>query len=93
MLSLIYRKVLVIEVIRWVRKWIEVLVEEDSIFEGWVFQREGGERMGIKYVEEWFHKALMELQVRGVGLIPERVNVADNMILRILFSRGSTTEV
>ena len=80
-----------IEVRRWVGRLLEVLVDENSILEGWVFQREVGERMGIQYLEEGFCEALRELQERGVGLIPEGVDVRMNMILRRSFRRGSTT--
>ena len=49
--------------------------------------------MGVQYLEEVFHEALMELQAREVGLIPDVFEVGENMILRILLSRGSTNEV
>ena len=65
----------VIEVRKWVVRWIELLVYEDSLLEVWVFQMEGGGRMGIQYLEEGFHEALGEIQVRDVGFIPKGVNV------------------
>ena len=49
--------------------------------------------MGIKYLEESFYEALRELQARGVGLIPEGVNVGENMTLRRALWRGSSPEV
>ena len=66
-------------------------MEQDRRLEGWVFQRDGGYSMGIQYLEEGFHEALRELQTREVGLIPEGVNVGENMSLRRLLRRGSTT--
>ena len=67
-------------------------MEEEIRAEGWVFQREGGDRMGIQYLEEGFHEELRELQAREVGLIPDGVYVGDNMSLMRLLRRGFTTE-
>ena len=39
------------------------------------FQREGGESMGIQYLEQGFHEALRELQMILVGLILEGVDI------------------
>ena len=72
----------------WVGRWIDVLVEEDRRLEGWMFQREGGERICIQYLEEVFYEALRELQVREVGLIPEGVDNGENMSLRRALKRG-----
>ena len=49
--------------------------------------------MGIQDMEEFFNEALREIQARELGLIPEAVDIWDNMSLRILLSIWSTTEV
>ena len=54
----------VIEIRTWVGRWIEVLVEKDNSLEIWVFQKEGVERMGVQYLEEYFHDALFYIQAR-----------------------------
>ena len=42
--------------------WLYVLVYDEIQLEGWIFQREGGKRMGIQYLEESFNDASRELQ-------------------------------
>ena len=49
--------------------------------------------MGIQDMEEFFNEALREIQARELGLIPEAVDIWDNMSLRILLSIWSTTEL
>ena len=49
-----------IEVRKWVGRWLELLVEEDGWLEGWVFQREGGERLMILYLYEVFQEGFQE---------------------------------
>ena len=58
-----------------------------------MFQREGGDRMGIQYLEGDFHGALRDLQERQVGLTPEGFDVRENMSFRRSLNRGSTPEV
>ena len=41
-----------ISVKRWVRRWLEVIVEEDERLQGWVFQRDNGETMGIQDLDK-----------------------------------------
>ena len=44
-------------------------------------------------MEECFHDAFRELQMREVDIIPLGVDVGEDMSLWGLFRRGSTTEV
>ena len=88
MLPLVDIKELGIEVRRWVGIWIEVSMEGYRLLEGWLFQRDKGERMGIQYTEEGLHEALIKMQMREVGITIEGVDVGEDRSLRILLSKG-----
>ena len=47
--------------------------------------------MGSSIYKEVFHEALIELKAREVGLIPEGVDIRDDLSLMRLLSKGSTT--
>ena len=49
--------------------------------------------MGSNIYEEVFHEALIELKARELGLIPEGVNVGENISFSRLLSRGTTMEM
>ena len=83
----------VIEVRKWVGGWLEMLLEEDVRLEGWVFQREGGERLIIQDLDEGFQEGLGGLQAGGEGLIPAGVDTDKDMSLRRSLRKESTTEV
>ena len=66
-----------------------MLVEQDGRLESWVFHREGGERLSIRYLDEGFQDLLRELQAGGGVLIPEGVVIGKDISLLISLSRGS----
>ena len=45
--------------------------------EGWIFQREGGERTRIQNLYEGFHEGLKVFKERGDGLIPKGVYIGE----------------
>ena len=47
MLPLVDTTYLVIEIRKWVGRWLEILVEGDTRMEGWIFQHKGREQMNI----------------------------------------------
>ena len=53
-----------IEVRRCVGIWLEIVVEEDTLLEGCVFQSNGLERMEIQDLDEEFQEGLIGLQER-----------------------------
>ena len=52
---------LVIEVRKWVGRWLEVLVKQDGRLEGLVFQIEEGERLMVLDLNEGFQEGLREV--------------------------------
>ena len=55
----------VIEVRKWVVRWLYVLVEQDKSLEGSLFQIKGRERLRIQDLYEGFQEGLRELQAGG----------------------------
>ena len=71
--------------------WMETIVEDDGITEGWVFQNIEGERTKINDIEDGFQKDLRWVKIKEVVLIPEGVEVGEYMSLRRTLRRGLTT--
>ena len=60
-----------IDIMNWVRRWLDILVEGEGRVGGWVFQHTGGERMNIHDLDEYFQEAIRYLQAGDVRLTPE----------------------
>ena len=61
--------------------------------EACVFQREGGERLKIKDLDEGFQDGLRELKAGVEGLISSVLDIVEYMSVLRSLRRGSTTEV
>ena len=57
------------------------------ITEGWVFQHREGYQMNISKTDKGFQQGLRRIQLEELGLIPEVVEVAEEMILGIIEKR------
>ena len=90
-LPLVDIKESVIEVRKWVVRWLEVLMEQYGRLEGWVFRGKGGERLRIQDLDEGFQEVLRELQAGGEVLILTRVDIGEEISLWRLLRRRSTT--
>ena len=44
-------------------RWLEILVEEEGITEGWIFQHSEGDRMNISDMDEGFKQGLGRVQL------------------------------
>ena len=84
-------KVSEIEIRKKFGMWMETIVEDDGITEGWVFQNIEGERTKINDIEDGFQKDLRWVKIKEVVLIPEGVEVGEYMSLRRTLRRGLTT--
>ena len=67
-----------IDIRKWVGRWLDIIVEVDGRMEVWIIQHIGGERMMIQ-------DALGQFQAGKLGLIPEGVNLVEDMSLRRYF--------
>ena len=67
-----------IDIRKWVGRWLEIIVEVDGRMEVWIIQHIGGECMMIQ-------DALGQFQAGKLGLIPEGVNLGEDMSLRRYF--------
>ena len=68
MLPLVDTTYLVIEIRKWVGRWLEILVEGDTRMEGWIFQHKGRGQMNIHDMDEGFKEALREIMREKWGL-------------------------
>ena len=73
--------------------WLEILVKEEGIIEDWVFQHREGYQMKISDVDKGFQQGLRRVQLEEVGLIPEGLDVGEEISFRRLLRRLLTTEV
>ena len=48
---------------KWVGRLLEIMVKEEEITEGWVFQRREGHRMKISDMNEGFEQGLSRLKL------------------------------
>ena len=58
-----------------------------------MFQEKEGEMLRFQELDEVFQEVLKELHAVGEILIPERVDIGEDISLWRSLSRGSTTEV
>ena len=58
-----------------------------------MFQGKGGECLSIQDLYEGFQERLIELQVGGEGLIPDRLDIGKDMGFQRSLRRRSTIEV
>ena len=72
-----------IEIRKWLGRYTEILVEEGGRTEGRVFQHREGDRINISNMDEGFHQGLRRVQLEEVGLIPEGVELVEDIEKRI----------
>ena len=63
--------------IKWVGRWLEIMVEEEGRTKGWALQNREGDQMKIRDMYEVFQQVLSRVQLEEVGLIPEGVEVGE----------------
>ena len=66
-----------IDISKWLRRWLEIMVEEEGRTKGWALQNREGDQMKIRDMYEVFQQVLSRVQLEEVGLIPEGVEVGE----------------